>query len=119
MNTGDKIVESKNGLLSTVAWQIGNQVNYALEGSIFVSGSLMKWLRDQLQLFENTKDTQGMAESVENTNGVYIVPAFVGLGAPYWDDACQATIVGLTFGANKIILFAQPWNLWPISQKMY
>ena len=101
MNTGDKIVESKNGLLSTVAWQIGNQVNYALEGSIFVSGSLMKWLRDQLQLFENTKDTQGMAESVENTNGVYIVPAFVGLGAPYWDDACQATIVGLTFGANK------------------
>ena len=101
MNTGDKIVESKNGLLSTVAWQIGNQVNYALEGSIFVSGSLMKWLRDQLQLFENTKDTQGMAESVENTNGVYIVPAFVGLGAPYWDDACQATILGLTFGANK------------------
>ena len=75
MNTGDKIVESKNGLLSTVAWQIGDKVNYALEGSIFVSGSLMKWLRDQLQLFENTKDTQGMAESVENTNGVYIVPA--------------------------------------------
>ena len=101
MNTGEKIVESNNGLLSTVAWQIGDQVDYALEGSIFVSGSLMKWLRNQMQLFENTKDTQAMAESVENTNGVYIVPAFVGLGAPYWDDACQASILGLTFGANK------------------
>ena len=101
MNTGDKIVHSKNGLLSTVAWQIGDKVDYALEGSIFVSGSLMKWLRDQMQLFENTKETQAMAESVENTTGVYIVPAFVGLGAPYWDDACQASILGLTFGANK------------------
>lgn len=101
MNTGDKIVESKNGLLSTVAWQIGDQISYALEGSIFVSGSLMKWLRDQMQLFENTKDTQAMAESVKDTNGVYIVPAFVGLGAPYWDDACQASVLGLTFGANK------------------
>ena len=61
----------------------------------------MKWLRDQMQLFENTKDTQAMAESVKDTNGVYIVPAFVGLGAPYWDDACQASVLGLTFGANK------------------
>ena len=68
-----------------------------LKEVFFVSGSLMKWLRDQMQLFENTKDTQAMAESVENTNGVYIVPAFVGLGAPYWDDACQASILGLTF----------------------
>lgn len=101
MNTGHKIVESKHGLLSTVAWQIGNEVNYALEGSIFVSGSLMKWLRDQLQLFENTKDTEDMAKSVKNTAGVYIVPAFVGLGAPYWDDSCQASIFGLTFGTNK------------------
>ena len=101
MNTGEKAVTSENGLLTTIAASADGTVQYALEGSIFVSGSLMKWLRDQLQLFENTKDTQGMAESVENTNGVYIVPAFVGLGAPYWDDACQATIVGLTFGANK------------------
>ena len=101
MNTGNQIIQSKNGLLSTVAWQIDKTVNYALEGSIFVSGSLMKYLRDQLHLFENTKDTQAMAESVENTNGVYIVPAFVGLGAPYWDDACRASILGLTFGANK------------------
>ena len=101
MNTGEKAVTSENGLLTTIAASADGTVQYALEGSIFVSGSLMKWLRDQLQLFENTKDSQGMAESVENTNGVYIVPAFVGLGAPYWDDACQATIVGLTFGANK------------------
>lgn len=98
---------------------IGNQVNYALEGSIFVSGSLMKWLRDQLQLFVNTKDTQGMAESVENTNGVYIVPAFVGLGAPYWDDACQATIVGLTFGANKNHIVRAALESMAYQSKMY
>lgn len=101
MNTGDKIVHSKHGLLSTIAWQIGDEVSYALEGSIFVSGSLMKWLRDNLQLFENTKDTQAMAESVKDTNGVYIVPAFVGLGAPYWNVNCKASILGLTFGVCK------------------
>lgn len=77
----------------------------------------MKWLRDQLQLFENTKDTQGMAESVENTNGVYIVPAFVGLGAPYWDDACQATIVGLTFGANKNHIVRSSLGIYGLSVK--
>lgn len=101
MNTGDKIVNSNSGLLSTVAWQIGDRVDYALEGSIFVSGSLMKWLRDQLGLFEHTKETSDMAKSVEDTNGVVVVPAFVGLGAPYWNDDCQAAIFGLTFGTNK------------------
>jgi glycerol kinase len=100
MNTGSDIVNSKHGLLSTVAWQIGDTVKYALEGSIFVSGSLIKWLRDSLKLFENASDTCQMAQAVDDTNGVVIVPAFVGLGAPYWNDDCQGCIVGLTFGTT-------------------
>ena len=100
MNTGSDIVDSKHGLLSTVAWQIGDTVKYALEGSIFVSGSLIKWLRDSLKLFENASDTCQMAQAVDDTNGVVIVPAFVGLGAPYWNDDCQGCIVGLTFGTT-------------------
>lgn len=101
MNTGDALVLSKSGLLSTVAWQIGDKVTYALEGSIFVSGSLIKWLRDKLNLFENASITEAMATSVESCNGVYIVPAFVGMGAPYWNDKCRATIVGMTLGTDK------------------
>lgn len=101
MNTGEDIVESKNGLLSTVAWKINDKVSYALEGSIFVSGSVMKWLRDQMELYDTTKVTEEMALSVEDTEGVYFVPAFVGLGAPYWNDSCKAEITGLTLGVNK------------------
>ena len=101
MNTGQEVVQSKGGLLSTVAWKINGQVSYALEGSIFVSGSLMKWLRDYLELYEDTKETEEMALEAKTTNGVYIVPAFVGLGAPYWDDKARAAIVGLTFGTGK------------------
>lgn len=101
MNTGENLVFSKSGLLSTVAWQIGDKVTYALEGSIFVSGSLIKWLRDKLNLFENASLTEAMATSVDSCNGVYIVPAFVGLGAPYWNDKCRASIVGMTLGTDK------------------
>ena len=101
MNTGSDVVMSKNGLLSTVAWKIGDEVTYALEGSIFVSGSLMKWLRDGLQFYENTKETETMATSVASTEGVYIVPAFVGMGAPYWNDKCRASILGMTFSTTK------------------
>ncbi len=101
MQTGDELVESNNGLLSTVAWQIGDKIDYALEGSIFVSGSLMKWLRDQLGLFENTKETSEMAIRAGTTGGVYIVPAFVGLGAPYWDDKTRGMITGMTLGTNR------------------
>ena len=101
MNTGNEIVRSKNGLLSTVAWKIGNEVTYALEGSVFVSGSIMKWMRDELQLFEDVKETAQMAERAGTTAGVYILPAFVGLGAPYWDDKAKAAIVGLTLGTGR------------------
>ena len=101
MNTGDDVVVSEDGLLSTVAWKINNRVTYALEGSIFVSGSLMKWLRDSLELYEHTKETEQMALDAKSTAGVYIVPAFVGLGAPYWDEKARAAIVGLTFGTKK------------------
>ena len=101
INTGDKEIISQNGLLTTVAWKIKNEVKYALEGSIFVSGSLTQWLRDGLQLFKSASDTEAMAKEVEDSAGVIIVPAFVGLGAPYWNDECQGAIFGLTRGVNK------------------
>ena len=101
INTGDKEIISQNGLLTTVAWKIKNEVKYALEGSIFVSGSLTQWLRDGLQLFKSASDTEAMAKEVEDSAGVIIVPAFVGLGAHYWNDECQGAIFGLTRGVNK------------------
>lgn len=101
MNTGNEIVRSSNGLLSTIAWKIQDQVVYALEGSIFVSGSLMKWMRDKLHLFEQVSQTEEMAIQAKTTGGVYVIPAFVGLGAPYWDDKAQAAILGLTLGTGK------------------
>lgn len=101
MNTGEKAIQSDNGLLTTIAWRIGNKTLYALEGSIFVSGSIIQWLRDGLQLFQSASETEQMALSVKDTNGVVVVPAFVGLGAPYWDDQVRGTIVGLTRGTTK------------------
>lgn len=101
MNTGDEIVRSKHGLLSTIAWKIGDEVTYALEGSIFVSGSLLKWMRDKLHLFDAVSQTEEMALKAKSTGGVYIVPAFVGLGAPEWDEKARASIFGLTFGTGR------------------
>ena len=101
MNTGEVAVPSKNGLLTTIAWGIDGKVNYALEGSIFIAGALIQWLRDELRLISDSSDSEYFASKVENTNGVYIVPAFVGLGAPYWDMYARGTIVGLTRGANR------------------
>ena len=101
MNTGEVAVPSKNGLLTTIAWGIDGKVNYALEGSIFIAGALIQWLRDELRLISDSADSEYFASKVENTNGVYIVPAFVGLGAPYWDMYARGTIVGLTRGANR------------------
>ncbi|MDO5125942.1 MAG: glycerol kinase GlpK [Ruminococcus sp.] len=101
MNTGDEPVTSDNGLLTTIAWGLENKVCYALEGSVFVSGALIKWLRDELELISTASETEQIALSVPDTNGVYIVPAFVGLGAPYWDSSARGTIIGLTRGANK------------------
>lgn len=101
MNTGDKAFDSKNGLLTTIAWGIDGKVEYALEGSVFIAGAAVQWLRDELKLIDNAADTEKFAESVEDTNGVFFVPAFVGLGAPYWDSYARGSIFGLTRGAKK------------------
>ncbi|MFL0268973.1 glycerol kinase GlpK [Candidatus Clostridium radicumherbarum] len=101
MNTGDKAIESKNGLLTTIAWGIDGKVEYALEGSVFVAGAAIQWLRDELRMIKNAADSESYATAVEDTNGVYVVPAFVGLGAPYWDPYARGTIVGLSRGSKK------------------
>ncbi|MCF6765206.1 glycerol kinase GlpK [Thiotrichales bacterium 19S3-7] len=101
MNTGNKPKKSNKQLLTTVAWQIGNEVTYALEGSVFIGGALIQWLRDGLELINNAKETEKLALSVEDNADVYIVPALTGLGAPYWDQSARGTIVGLTRGATK------------------
>lgn len=101
MNIGEKVKISENNLLTTVAWKIGTKVSYALEGSIFIAGAIVQWLRDELGLIEKSSDVEELANKVENSNGVIIVPAFAGLGAPYWVQEARGTITGLTRGANK------------------
>lgn len=101
MNTGKNPVFSNHGLLTTVAWGVGNEVSYALEGSIFIAGAAVQWLRDELKLFETAEESESMASAVPDTNGVYVVPAFVGLGAPHWDPYARGTILGLTRGSNR------------------
>lgn len=101
MNTGEEMVKSNNGLITTIAWGIDGKVEYALEGSIFVAGAVIQWLRDELKLIHEAKDSEYFAQKVKDNNGVYLVPAFVGLGAPYWDMDARGTIVGLTRGANR------------------
>ena len=101
MNTGEKAVKSEHGLLTTIAWGIDGKVEYALEGSIFVAGSAIQWLRDGLRMFRNSADTEKYAVRVESTEGVYVVPAFVGLGAPYWDSDVRGAVFGLTRGTSK------------------
>lgn len=101
MNTGEKAVNSKKGLLTTIAWGVDGKVEYALEGSIFIAGAAIQWLRDELRMIKKAEDSEEYATAVEDTNGVYMVPAFVGLGAPYWDQYARGTIVGLTRGAKK------------------
>ncbi len=101
MNTGEKPVFSKNGLVTTIAWGINGRVNYALEGSIFVAGAAIQWLRDEMKLIESAADSEYMARKVKDTNGCYVVPAFTGLGAPHWDQYARGAIVGLSRGCNK------------------
>ena len=101
MNTGETPVFSKNGLVTTIAWGIDGKVNYALEGSIFVAGAAIQWLRDEMKLIDSAMDSEYMAGKVKDTNGCYVVPAFTGLGAPHWDQYARGTIVGITRGVNK------------------
>lgn len=100
MNTGEKPIKSNNNLLTTIAWQIDGKVEYALEGSIFIAGAVVQWLRDELGLIRKSSDVEKLARSVDNNDGVYLVPAFAGLGAPHWDQHARGTIVGLTRGSN-------------------
>ncbi|MDE6998600.1 MAG: glycerol kinase GlpK [Oscillospiraceae bacterium] len=101
MNTGTKPVFSENGLVTTIAWGLGDRVEYALEGSIFVAGAAIQWLRDEMRLIESAADSEYHAGKVQDTAGCYVVPAFTGLGAPYWDQYARGAIVGLTRGVNK------------------
>ncbi|MBQ1335701.1 MAG: glycerol kinase GlpK, partial [Selenomonadaceae bacterium] len=101
MNTGTEIHESKNGLVTTIAWGLDGKVEYALEGSIFVAGSAIQWLRDGVRLVDSAPDSEWVAKKVKDTDGVYVVPAFVGLGAPYWDQNARGTIIGITRGTTK------------------
>ena len=101
MNTGEQPVLSKNGLLTTIAWGLGDKVTYALEGSVFVAGAAIQWLRDELELIQTAQETEALALSVPDTCGVYSVPAFVGLGAPHWDAYARGMLTGLTRGANR------------------
>ena len=101
MNTGEKPVFSVNGIVTTIAWGLDGKVNYALEGSIFVAGAAIQWLRDELKIIESAADSEYMANKVKDTNGCYVVPAFTGLGAPHWDQYARGTIVGITRGVNK------------------
>lgn len=101
MNTGEKPVFSENGLVTTIAWGLDGKVNYALEGSIFIAGASIQWLRDEMRLIDSAADSEYMAQKVPDTNGCYVVPAFTGLGAPYWNQYARGTIVGLTRGVNK------------------
>ncbi|UKS25786.1 glycerol kinase GlpK [Paenibacillus sp. HWE-109] len=101
MNTGNHAIPSRSGLLTTIAWGLGGKVEYALEGSIFVAGSAIQWLRDGLRMIKSAKDTEDYAKRVASTDGVYVVPAFVGLGTPYWDSDVRGAIFGLTRGTSK------------------
>lgn len=101
MNTGSEPVTSKNGLLTTIAWGLDGKVDYALEGSVFVEGAAIQWLRDELKIIENAPASEALAESVPDTGGVYMVPAFVGLGAPYWDPYARGLICGITRGTSR------------------
>lgn len=101
MNTGDKPIRSKHGLITTIAWGMDGKVEYALEGSVFVAGSAIQWLRDGLRMIETAPQSEEYASKVDDSEGVYVVPAFVGLGAPYWDDKARGAVFGITRGTSK------------------
>ena len=101
MNTGDECAVSKNGLVSTIAWRIGGKTTYALEGSVFVGGAAIQWLRDEMKMITRASETEEIAQTLKDNGGVYLVPTFTGLGAPYWDMYSRGTIVGLTRGTGR------------------
>jgi glycerol kinase len=101
MNTGDTPVQSEHGLLTTMAWRLDGKPTYALEGSVFMGGATVQWLRDEMKLIQSSAETERIAQSIADTAGVFLVPAFTGLGAPYWDMYSRGTIVGMTRGTGR------------------
>ena len=101
MNIGETMAMSKQGLITTLAASVGNHITYAMEGSVFVGGAVIQWLRDELKLLQNSAQSEEMAAKVSDNGGVYVVPAFTGMGAPYWDMYARGSIFGLTRGANQ------------------
>jgi glycerol kinase len=101
MHTGDKAIASQNNLLTTIAWKINDKIEYALEGSVFIAGAVVQWLRDELKIIRSSAEVEDLAKKVTDTDGVYIVPAFAGLGAPYWNQYAKGSIFGLTRGSNS------------------
>lgn len=114
MNTGEKPVFSENGLVTTIAWGLDGKVEYALEGSIFVAGAAIQWLRDEMRLIDSAMDSEYMAQKVKDTGGCYVVPAFTGLGAPHWDPTPAARSSGLPGGSTNITSYGRHWNPWLI-----
>ncbi len=117
MNTGEEPTLSKRGLLTTIAYGINGKVNYALEGSIFVAGSAIQWLRDGMEMVKSSPDSEQMAIDAKSSDGVYVVPAFTGLGAPYWDQDARGAVFGLTRGQPKINLFGRHLSRWLTRQE--
>jgi glycerol kinase len=101
MNTGEKMIPSKNNLLTTVAWKIGNKTAYALEGSVFIAGAVVQWLRDGMHIIRNSSEVESLAAQVKDADGVYVVPAFAGLGAPHWNQHARGSLFGITRGTTK------------------
>jgi glycerol kinase len=101
MNTGEKAITSNNNLLTTIAWKIDDKVEYALEGSVFIAGAVVQWLRDGLKIIRNSSEVEKLSQQVQDTDGVYIVPAFAGLGAPHWNQYAKGTVFGLTRGSSN------------------
>jgi len=101
MNIGDKPIKSENNLLTTVAWKVNGKTQYALEGSVFIAGAVVQWLRDEMSIIQEAKDIEYFANKVEDSDGVYLVPAFAGLGAPHWNQHARGTLVGITRGTNR------------------
>ena len=123
MNTGEKPIYSENGLVTTIGWGLNDKVNYALEGSIFTAGAAIQWLRDELQLIRSAAETESAAKAVTDSNGAYVVPAFTGLGAPYWDSYARGTIIGLTRGVNRnhiirAVLESIAYQTWDVLNAM-
>ena len=123
MNTGEKPIFSNNGLVTTIGWGLNDKVNYALEGSIFTAGAAIQWLRDELHLIQTAAETESAAKAVADSNGAYVVPAFTGLGAPYWDSYARGTIIGLTRGVNRnhiirAVLESIAYQTWDVLNAM-